>query len=91
MRKLARFAVVAGAMALIGGGIAATSTAVSAQDIRVRVGTQSPGYYKYRPQRYYYAPPRRYYAPPPRRYYYAPPRRNFLNCRWVPHRGRVCW
>ena len=90
MRKLAQIALAAGALALIGGaGSIATSTTASAQDVKVRVGIGQPGYKKYRPGRYYYAPPRRYYAPPPRRYYYAPPRYN--NCRWVPHRGRVCW
>lgn len=104
MRKLARIALAAGALALIGGAAPiATSTVASAQDVKVRVGIGTPnrGYHKYRPApRYYYQRPatRYYYQRPAARYYYAPPRRyyvapkrDFIKCRWVPHQGRVCW
>lgn len=87
MRFFARTVVATAALALVG-GLAATSSTASAQDVRVRVGTPKPYYYQPRPV-YRYRPATRYYYQPPRRYY-APPRR-VMTCKWVPHRGRVCW
>jgi hypothetical protein len=89
MHFFARTVVATAALALVG-GVAATGTTASAHDVRVRVGTPKPYYYQQRPVYKYRSAKRYYYQPPVRRYYVAP-KRNYLNCRWVPNRGRVCW
>ncbi len=93
MRLFARTVIATAALALVGGaGLAATSTSASAQDVRIQVGTPTPYSRYYQSQRpvYKYRPATRYYHQTPRRRYKAP-RRNVMKCRWVPHRGRVCW
>ncbi len=89
-----------GALAAVGitlaGGVAG-ATHAEATDVRVQAHVYSGHAYYQRPYHSYYH--RYYYRPGYRHYYYHYPRhrwrdhrkRDFLNCRWVPGEGRVCW
>jgi hypothetical protein len=104
MRAFNHALIAAFALALAGGAGAALSTPANAYSVRVGVDTgygykrgyterrhyRSYNYYSHRPNRYYYYN-YRYERPRYYRGYGHYKRRDFLNCRWVPGEGRVCW